>query len=104
MTLPDLMIAFAIAVVGGVIWQNAGYRDRAIGLAKQHCERMDVQLLDDTISLTKIRLKRDGRGNIALSRHYEFEFTATGDRRYQGKMTLFGSRIDNVELEAHRVH
>ncbi len=103
MTLQDLMIAFALACVAILIWQNAGFRDRAIRLAKQHCERMDVQLLDDTIALTKLRLKKDARGNIAIARCYEFEFTSTGDRRYQGLLSLHGTKLDDVELEPHRV-
>ncbi|MAZ89201.1 MAG: hypothetical protein CL693_16350 [Cellvibrionaceae bacterium] len=103
MTLYDLMIAFALGCLAMLIWQNAGFRDRAIQLAKQHCERMDVQLLDDTIALTKLRLKKDRRGNIAVSRSYEFEFTSTGDRRYQGSLSLHGKKLDNVDLEPHRV-
>ncbi len=103
MTIYDLMIAFGVGAVGLLIWQNAGFRDRAIALAKQHCEQMNVQLLDDTISLMKLRLKKDRRGNLAVSRCYEFEFSSDGDRRYHGKLTLHGIRLDHVELEPHRV-
>ena len=103
MTIYDLMIAFGIGCIGLLIWQNAGFRDRAIGLAKQHCEQMNVQLLDDTISLMKLRLKKDRRGNIAVARCYEFEFTSDGDRRYRGELTLHGTRLDRVELAPHRV-
>ena len=103
MTLYDLMIAFVLVGIGMLIWQNAGFRDRAIRQAKQHCEHMNVQLLDDTISLLKVRPAKDRRGNWAISRHYEFEFTATGDRRYRGRMTLHGIRLESVELEPHRV-
>ncbi|MGH1372169.1 MAG: DUF3301 domain-containing protein [Cellvibrionaceae bacterium] len=103
MTIYDLMIAFGVGCIGLLIWQNAGFRDRAIALAKQHCEQMNVQLLDDTISLMKLRLKKDRRGNFAVSRSYEFEFSSDGDRRYHGKLTLHGIRLDHVELEPHRV-
>ena len=65
---------------------------------------MDVQLLDDTISLVRWRIERDRRGNFALARYYEFEFTVTGDRRYQGQLVLFGTRVRSVELQPHRVH
>ncbi|MBU3069300.1 DUF3301 domain-containing protein [Aestuariicella sp. G3-2] len=103
MTIYDLMIAFAVGLIGLLIWQNAGFRDRAIGLAKQHCEHMDVQLLDDTVSLLSLRPKRDKRGNFSIARRYEFEFTATGDYRYRGEMTLMGKRLYDVELEPHRI-
>lgn len=103
MTLYDLMIAFVVAMFGLLIWQNAGFRDHVVGLAKQHCEHMDVQLLDDTVSLLSLRLKRDKRGNFALSRRYEFTFTSTGDGRYSGELTMHGRRLDKVELAPHRV-
>lgn len=103
MTIYDLMIAFVVGIAGLLIWQNAGFRDRAISLAKQHCEHMNVQLLDDTVSLLSLRLKRDKRGNFALARRYEFEFTATGDQRYRGDLTLMGSRLYDVNLEPHRI-
>lgn len=103
-TLFDLVIVTALVMIGWFIWQNAGFRDRAIGFAKQHCDSVDVQLLDDTISLVRLRIERDRRGNLALARYYEFEFTVTGDRRYRGYLTLFGSRVKSVDLQAHRVH
>jgi hypothetical protein len=103
MTIYDLMIAFVIGLLGLFIWENAGFRDRAIALAKQHCEHLEVQLLDDTIALLKVKFKKDQRGNLAISRLYEFEFTSTGDQRYKGELTLHGKRLMHVELEPHRV-
>ncbi|GAA5316459.1 MAG: hypothetical protein AseanaTS_16630 [Candidatus Pelagadaptatus aseana] len=102
MTLYDLMIAFILVLIGLIIWQNAGFRDRALGLAKQQCEHRDVQLLDDTVSLKTLWFGKDRRGNIGLRRVYEFEFTATGERRYRGEMSLLGTRLESVELEPHQ--
>lgn len=104
MTLFDLTIGFTLLFAAWLIWQNAGFRDRAIALAKQHCDHVDVQLLDDTICLTRLRAKRDQRGNLALSRRYEFEFTATGEQRYRGQLDLLGERLHRIELEAHQIH
>ena len=104
MTLYDLMIAFGVALLGFFIWENAGYRDRAIAIAKQQCEHQDVQLLDDTIALLSVKLKRDARGNFAVTRSYEFEFTSTGDQRYHGQLILHGKRLLHVELQPHRIH
>jgi hypothetical protein len=89
--------------VGIVIWQNAGFRDRAMGLARQNCERLDVQLLDDTVSLKALRVRRDARGNPCLARRYEFEFTSTGERRHRGELLLMGTRLAEFELEPHRL-
>lgn len=104
MTLYDVMIAFAVGLVGVLLWQNAGVRERATGIAKQHCQQMDVQLLDDTVSLASLRPRRDRRGNFHIARRYEFEFTATGDFRYRGELTLLGQHLHDVQLEPHRIH
>jgi hypothetical protein len=102
MTLYDLMIAFVIGLIGLIIWQNAGFRDRALALARQQCDHRDVQLLDETVGLKKMSFGKDSRGNFGIRRVYEFEFTATGERRYRGEMSLLGIRLENVELEAHQ--
>ncbi len=86
-----------------LIWQNAGIRDRILALAKQQCEHQQVQLLDDTVSLIKIRFKRDKRGRMGLLRFYQFEFTATGERRYQGELIMLGKRLEDFSLEPHQV-
>ena len=104
MTLYDLIIAFGVGLVGFFIWENAGFRDRAIALAKQHCEHQDVQLLDDTIALLSVKLKRDHRGNVGVTRSFEFEFTSTGDQRYQGELILHGKKLLHVELQPHRIN
>lgn len=104
MTLYDLMVAFVLVVIGILIWQNAGFRDRALALAQQYCDHRDVQLLDETISLCGMSIGRDKRGNWGIRRTYEFEFTATGERRYNGRMVLLGVRIMDVELQPHQVH
>lgn len=103
MTLYNVMIAFAVGMVGLLLWKNAGVRERAVGLAKQHCQQMDVQFLDDTVSLVSLRPRRDKRGNVYLARRYDFEFTATGDQRYRGELTLMGTRLYDITLEPHRI-
>lgn len=104
MTLYELMVAFVLVLIGIVVWQNAGFRDRALALAQQYCEHRDVQLLDETISLCGMGLGRDKRGNWGIRRHYEFEFTATGERRYQGQLVMLGQRLMDVDLQPHQIH
>lgn len=104
MTLYELMIFFVVGLVGVLLWQNAGVRERAIGIARQHCAQVDVQLLDDTVSLVSLRPRRDRRGNFYIARRYEFEFTSTGDSRYRGELTLLGHHLYDLQLEPHRIH
>ena len=38
---------------------------------------------------------------MQLRRRYQFEFTSTGAIRSKGQITLIGTRIKAIELEAH---
>ena len=40
-------------------------------------------------------------GNLVMQRRYQFEFTSTGKRRYQGTLVLLGHQLGNIDLEAY---
>ncbi len=104
MLLSDLFIVFMLVMIAAFIWQNAGLKEHALVLAKRHCKTQDVQFLDDSIALTRIKLHKDPRGNFGICRRYAFEFTATGERRYSGELSLFGRRLMNIELAPHQIN
>jgi hypothetical protein len=93
-----LMLA---ALIGTWIWRGLGLRDQALALVRQHCKQVDVQLLDESIVLSRIRLARNQEGRIGVVRRYAFEFTVTGERRYSGSIQLHGSRLLGIELAPH---
>ncbi|MFZ2289082.1 MAG: DUF3301 domain-containing protein [Halopseudomonas yangmingensis] len=83
------------------IWRGLGLRDRALAQVRQHCNKADVQLLDESIALSRLRIARDAAGRINLVRRYIFEFTVTGERRYTGFIELHGNRLLRIELAPH---
>lgn len=89
------------AGVGAWLWRGLGLRDRAMGLVRQHCQQADVQLLDESIALTRLRLARSKDGRVAVIRRYGFEFTVTGERRYTGHIELQGAQLRHIELAPH---
>lgn len=93
-----LMLA---AMVGAWIWRGLGLRDRALMLVRQHCKQVDVQLLDESIVLSRIRLARNQAGRFGVVRRYGFEFTVTGERRYSGSIQLHGSHLLGIDLAPH---
>ena len=70
---------------------------------RRHCQQENLQLLDDTLALTGMRW-RNGPGGWKLHRDYHFEFSSTGDERYDGRVILAGRRIIGLQLQAHRIH
>ncbi len=103
MDLTELFIVFVMVCIGILLWQNAGLSERALSLAAKHCDNQEVQLLDQTIALMGMGFYRDKRGNISLSRRYEFEFTSTGEQRYKGRLKLAGRQLIEVSLDPHRM-
>lgn len=70
---------------------------RAAGL--RACQQAEAQFLDDTVELTKLRLRRDARGQLAVYREYRFEFTRNHDYRLRGEMAMLGRRVVRLALD-----
>jgi len=95
----ELLGLFAL-VAGVGYWAGAmRSQEHARQAAGQACRQQDVQLLDDTVALTRIRLRRDSGGRVVLQRDYRFEYTPDGDTRYGGSVRLFGGRVVQVALD-----
>ena len=99
----DFFWLISVVAVLVVWWKMQGIKWAAFKRAKRHCEEMDVQMLDDSVVLRKLRLERDRDGWLKLSCLFEFEFTSTGTERYHGVVSLLGGRVRSVELEPHRL-
>ncbi|MFV3305268.1 DUF3301 domain-containing protein [Pseudomonas sp. NY15181] len=98
------LFVFMLAVAAAAWWWRAhGIRERALVLAKQHCAREGVELLDEAMALQRIRFRRDGRNHLRLAREYAFEFTATGQERYAGTIRMFGHYLGRIELAPFRM-
>lgn len=98
---------FWLIILTAVIlyWRTAlRVKERAFLAARQRCQDMDVQLLDESIYLRRLWLKRNEHGRLAFWRAFYFEFTVSGSDRYFGRVLMLGNRIQEVQLEPHRLH
>ncbi len=88
----------------GFYWSNAmKAREIAFIAVNVHCQKMDVQLLDEYVALIGIWPKRDDDGKIKAWRSDQFEFTSTGDERYNGKVVMMGDKVLSIQLEPYRI-
>jgi len=101
LSLADLALLMLCVAIAAWIWRGHGIRELALKLARRHCAKLDIELLDQNVALRGLRLRRDQRGHLRLAREYDFEFTVTGDQRLAGCITLFGRQLGNVELDPH---
>lgn len=77
-------------------------RETAMRVARLLCQQNNVQLLDQTVALEKIRIRRTPQGRMTFMRIYAFEYTADGNERYIGRATMLGMEIKRVVIEDHQ--
>ena len=61
-------------------------------------------MLDDYVALNALWLKRDENGKLLPWRSYLFEFSSTGEERYNGKIIMLGRRIQSIQMEPYRIN
>jgi len=102
----DLQALFWLCIIVLLIhhwWQSQKIKEIALQHTLRKCKELDLQLLDASINLRGLWLKRDNEGKIRIWRSYNFEFSSTGDERYPGKVVMLGNRITNFEMAPHRM-
>lgn len=99
--LGHIALILLAAWLGAWIWRGMGLHDRALTIARRHCQQANVQLLDESVALSRLRPGRGRHGRPGLTRRYAFEFTVTGERRYAGFVELHGQTLMRVELAPH---
>ena len=93
---------FLLLLLGLLLWfwqSSLRARERAREAGLEACRSCQVQMLDDTVSLHKLWLRRDLRGHLCLERLYIFEFSDTGDSRRRGSITLLGGQVEVLHME-----
>ena len=91
------------AGLGGLAWfwwDSLQKRELAVRAARTVCERASVQFLDDSVALSKMRLRRDSNHRATLYREYSFDYSSVGDDRQAGRIYLLGKTLLSADLIA----
>ena len=95
----ELAMAFA-AIAAAWLWHDSmRARERTLAACRRACQRIDAQLLDETVVLAQLGLARGSNGHIVIARRYRFEFSLEGNDRRAGRIRLLGDRIVDLQLE-----
>ena len=78
-------------------------KDHILKYAARHCEELSLKLLDESVVLKELKPVKSSQRGICLKRRYIFDFTSTGEDRYQGEIVIIGRHIEHIKLETHRV-
>lgn len=100
--LKELWLICLLGIAALWFWRAQGVREIALRATLQHCRDEEVNLLDQTVALRQIGLRRDTAQRLRLWRRYQFEFTVTGGERYRGHTDMLGAKVSRVTLPPHR--
>ena len=103
MSFSEFLLLLLIAA-GLWYWLDAmRTKEIAIQACRNACQNVQVELLDETVALSGVHVRRDRDGAIRLLRKYSFEFTNDAAYRYSGEISLLGKRVLQVDLDVHRL-
>jgi hypothetical protein len=86
-----LLIAFAVGLYAWTRARDAAEEARRLGA--EACERAGVQLLDHTVALVRLGLRRNESGRLSVMRQYRFDYSRDGSDRESGGLALLGTRL-----------
>lgn len=90
-----------LIVVAALAWlwfDSIKAREEGLLAARTACNSEDLQLLDETVALRKLRPERGDDGRMTMRRIYEFEYSDTGDNRRRGSVVLLGHEVLVVNI------
>jgi hypothetical protein len=90
----DALIPFLLVLLAIYVWQaSLRARERARQFAQALCAQARVQLLDQTVSLQRLRIRRGDDGRLHWLRRYRFELSTNGSDRHHGSLDLMQDRL-----------
>lgn len=96
----ETLFIVGIGVIAA-IWQSSmKSRELSLHLARKACQEMNACLLDDTVSLSHLGLKRNFSGRIKLRRIYEFTYTDSHLSIHKGTIVLMGEQVEAFLLNS----
>ena len=81
-----------------LLWYDSlNARESAIRWVRRACDQRGLQLLDQTVALTRVRPIWGAQG-LRLRRSYRFEFSEDGATRQRGHVILRGQRLEELSF------
>jgi hypothetical protein len=94
-----LLLSVAGLAAAAFFWHSSlAARERANRVAQETCAGANVQMLDGTVAIHRLRLVRGSDAPIAWHRTYVFDYTADGYLRQRGFVVMTGDNVDTVGL------
>lgn len=95
--LSNLLLLLALGAVVGLWLKLSVARERAVQEARRQCQQHGLQLLDETVGLRGVRLRRVN-GLRMIERCYGFEVSIDGHDREPGRLWMIGNALTSLNL------
>ena len=92
----------SLLFIGGLVWfwiDSMRARETALKKCTTFCRELDVQFLDQTVRLARLRLGRNKLGRIQIRRFYTYDFSTDGKDRWYGIAILLGQQLEHIHME-----
>ena len=99
----NILLMLLVGFVLHYWWQSGEYKSRALAIALQHCQQLNLQLLDQSMVIRGYWPVRTESRLWVIRRTYQFEFTSTGQQRYRGSLVLLDFKLDSMNLDAYQL-
>ena len=94
----SVLLLFALLGLLVWFWQNTlRVRELALGAAREVCHRQQLQLLDATVALRRVVVRRSA-GRLLLQRTFQFSYSSEGSDRQSGFVIVTGNHVEQVGL------
>lgn len=95
----EILLLVFFAAAGWYWYAGMHAREQAVAVGRRACSDAGLQFLDDSVALRRLRLARNGDGQLQFQRDFFFEFSDTGDNRRPGVIRMLGERVEWVSLD-----
>ncbi|TPG08676.1 DUF3301 domain-containing protein [Rhodanobacter glycinis] len=96
--LSNLLLLLALGSIVGLWLKLSVARERAVQEARRQCQQHGLQLLDETVGLRSVRLRRGVNGLRMIERCYGFEVSIDGHDREPGRLWMIGNTLSSLSL------
>lgn len=94
----ETLLILLILFIGWFWIDTITKREKAIAVGNALAQRFQLQLLDDTVSCSKVWLGRNAKGRIQFLRIYDFEVSADSQSRLSCNLELLGNQLQNWHI------
>ncbi len=96
---PLEIILIIVMLLGAWYWLDSiSSREAAVSTGRDLAHRWNLQLLDETVACTRLRLGRNSRGQLKIMRTYEFEVSTSGSDRLECHLVLLGKQLQSWHI------